>query len=146
MNHTGLVELPRITMYAVTDIQYMLQGLSATVVIPSGADLWDTSQVANITYVIAYSRIEEVPAWDLRAVTYAFGAFRDAYGLKRMQAFGLTVSAHMTNGLLSAEALNEVFTNLGTARNGATITITGNPGTATCDRTIATAKGWTVAA
>lgn len=45
---------------------------------------------------------------------------------------------------LSAAALNDIFTGLGTASGAQTITITGNPGAATCTRSIATAKGWTV--
>lgn len=44
---------------------------------------------------------------------------------------------------LNAAALNRIFTDLGTATS-ATITITGTPGAAACDRSIATAKGWTV--
>ena len=44
---------------------------------------------------------------------------------------------------LDATALNKLFTNLPTL-TGKTINITGSTGAATCDRTIATAKGWTV--
>ena len=45
---------------------------------------------------------------------------------------------------LSANALNALFTSLGTVTGSTTVTITGNYGAATCDRSIATAKGWTV--
>ena len=44
---------------------------------------------------------------------------------------------------LNAAALNKIFTDLGTVASG-TIVITGTPGAATCDRSIATSKGWTV--
>ena len=44
---------------------------------------------------------------------------------------------------LNAAALNQIFTNLGTVTSG-TITITSTPGSATCNRSLATAKGWTV--
>lgn len=44
---------------------------------------------------------------------------------------------------LSAAALNEIYTNLGTV-TGQTITVTGNYGISGDDPTIATAKGWTV--
>ena len=44
---------------------------------------------------------------------------------------------------LNAAALNQLFTDLGTVTSG-TITITSTPGAATCNRAIATAKGWTV--
>jgi hypothetical protein len=46
---------------------------------------------------------------------------------------------------LSATELNSIFTGLAdVSSHGATITITNNWGTATCNRTIATSKGWTV--
>lgn len=48
--------------------------------------------------------------------------------------------------MLNSDQLNNVFTNLGTAAGVQTITITGNPGAATCNTAIATAKGWTVVA
>jgi hypothetical protein len=45
---------------------------------------------------------------------------------------------------LSTTALNDVFSGLGIASGTQTITITNNPGAATCDRSIATGKNWTV--
>jgi hypothetical protein len=50
------------------------------------------------------------------------------------------------NKPLSAAALNDIFTNLGTATGTQYVVITGCYGAAdpACDRTIATAKGWTV--
>ena len=44
---------------------------------------------------------------------------------------------------LNAAALNRIFTDLGTVTSG-TITIMSTPGAATCNRSLATAKGWTV--
>ena len=44
---------------------------------------------------------------------------------------------------LNAAALNRIFTDLGTVTSGV-ITITSTPGAATCNRSLATAKGWTV--
>ena len=45
---------------------------------------------------------------------------------------------------MGATALNAMFTSLGTANGSQTITVTGNPGAATCDTSIATNKGFTV--
>jgi len=53
------------------------------------------------------------------------------------------ISFSIANGMLEADALNEIFTNAPTV-SGQTMTVTGNPGAATCDTSIATAKGWTV--
>jgi S-adenosylmethionine synthetase len=49
----------------------------------------------------------------------------------------------MAYNRLSANALNEIYTNLPTVVEQ-TITVTGNYGNASDDPTIATAKGWTV--
>lgn len=51
---------------------------------------------------------------------------------------------HIQDRQLSATALNTLFTHLGESVNESTIFISGNPGTETCDQTIATAKGWTI--
>ena len=56
---------------------------------------------------------------------------------------GSTAVQSVASCNLNAAALNRIFTDLGTVASG-TITITGTPGAATCDRSIATAKGWTV--
>lgn len=52
----------------------------------------------------------------------------------------------LRNNFLSASALNQFFTDLGPAPVGATpfIFIGNNPGTFSCDKTIATSKGYTV--
>ena len=57
---------------------------------------------------------------------------------------GLKVSVAINGLKLDATALDAVFTSLGTANAGATINITGNPGAATCNKTIATSKSWAV--
>ena len=58
---------------------------------------------------------------------------------------GSSVVMSVASCNLNAAALNKIFTDLGTVTS-ATITITGTPGAATCNRSIATAKGWTVTA
>lgn len=56
---------------------------------------------------------------------------------------GSSMTMSLASCNLNTAALNRIFTDLGTVTS-ATITITGTPGAATCDRSIATAKGWTV--
>ena len=72
-------------------------------------------------------------------------AFRRCFSLQilRLPGFALTFSIADCN--MNADNLNTLFGDLAVV-GSATITITGNPGAATCDTTIATAKGWTVAA
>jgi len=56
---------------------------------------------------------------------------------------GTSPQVDVSTCALGATALNLLFGDLPTM-TGKTIKITGNPGAATCDPTIATAKGWTV--
>lgn len=66
------------------------------------------------------------------------------YSLKRM-LMPLRVTFSVANAKMSANALNEMFSILPIV-TGQTVTITGNYGASTCDKTIATSKGWTVVA
>lgn len=83
----------------------------------------------------------EIPAFDLSASTQA--NFQNMYALQRSRVTGLSVSHTYINCNLSATALDEIFTNLPIV-TGKTITVTNNPGSATCTPSIAQAKGWTV--
>ena len=56
---------------------------------------------------------------------------------------GSSMTTSVASCNLNAAALNRIFTDLGTVTSGV-ITITNTPGGATCNRAIATAKGWTV--
>lgn len=55
----------------------------------------------------------------------------------------LTQNVDLRYNNLSASEIDRIFTAL-PVLSGKTISINGNPGAATCDRSIATAKGWTV--
>ena len=89
--------------------------------------------------------ILEIPAIDFANATSLQYAFHNCYRLIRCRAFNISKSVNFGYTSLSAEAIDEIFTNLNTVTS-ATITITGAPGAATCDTSIATAKGWTVTA
>lgn len=86
-----------------------------------------------------------IPAYNFSNVTsignWLYGVDRQ---VTRSLIIGLKITHTYANQLLDATALNEIFTNLGTANAGATITITGNPGAGSCTQSIATTKGWTV--
>lgn len=89
--------------------------------------------------------LREIPAYNFSNVTNLSNWLINCdYQITRSRAFGAKITHTYATQQLSADALNEMFTNLGTANAGATITITGNPGAATCNKAIATAKGWTV--
>ena len=69
--------------------------------------------------------------------------FPTSGNLKKMRMTGLRYTFSLANNKLSAAELDIIFGNL-VATTGQIITITGNPGAATCTRSIATAKSWTV--
>lgn len=89
----------------------------------------DISGLLSLNTLYCYSN----PLTSLRAVGCVLSYQYYAYG------------SYIGGNLLDADALNQFFTDLG-EDVGATgiIDITGNPGAATCDPTIATAKGYTI--
>lgn len=102
------------------------------------------STVTNLQYAFKGFCFNVIPAVNCTNVTSFSNWLPDAKQITKSLAFGAKVSHSYSNQLLDANALNEIFTNLGTANSGATITITGNPGVNTCNQSIATSKGWTV--
>ena len=92
-------------------------------------------------------RVQEIPAYDLSAVTAILAnnkLFRDsANALNRIKATGIACSFTIQAAGLTADALDELMTNCATV-TGKTMNLRNNPGSADCDTTIATNKGWTV--
>jgi len=72
------------------------------------------------------------------------GCFAYMGYLEEMIVPGLQNGFTIAGSNMGATALDAMFTSLGTANGTQTITITGNPGAATCDTTIATLKGFTI--
>ena len=81
-------------------------------------------------------------------ITITTDVFFACFSLQETRLPGISVTFSIANCNHSAAALNTLFHDLAVVDPALnrTITITGNPGAATCDPTIATAKGWTVAA
>ena len=110
----------------------------------------DTSGVTNMSYMFSYcTSLVTVPALSMAAVTSTTSASilgtSNKPNLTSFLAYGSRYGFSLnTAPALDAAALNTVFTNLGTPVGAQTITITGCAGAATCDRSIATNKGWTV--
>jgi len=72
------------------------------------------------------------------------GCFTGMKNLEEMIVPGLQNGFSIAGSNMSATALDAMFTSLGTANGSQTITVTGNPGAATCTTSIATNKGFTV--
>jgi hypothetical protein len=81
---------------------------------------------------------------DCTNVTNAVNVLNNCRNLKTLILTGLRVGITVDDCMLDAAAINAFFTSLGTASGSQTIFIRRNPGSATCDTTIATGKGFTV--
>jgi hypothetical protein len=77
-------------------------------------------------------------------VTNAANSFSSCVSLETLVLPNLQVTTNVSHTSMNATALNNLMTSLGTASGSSVLNITNNPGSATCNPTIATAKGWTV--
>jgi len=76
--------------------------------------------------------------------TVSVNNFASCRSLERLTLQGLTRGFSIANCNMTATALNDLFNSIGTASGSQTIIVTGNPGAATCDTSIATGKGFAV--
>ena len=81
---------------------------------------------------------------DCTNVTNTTLAVYNCKNLKTLILTGLTRGITVDDCLMEATEINAFFTSLGIAAGSQTIFIRRNPGSATCDTTIATGKGFTV--
>jgi len=107
--------------------------------------LIDTPIVTTIaTAFNACYSLQSVEFTDLSLCTITAGAFNTCVSLEYAILPNLTVGFTVAGTKMGATALNAMFTSLGTAAGAQTIIVSNTPGAATCDTTIATAKGYTV--
>ena len=109
--------------------------------------LKDTGNVTTIQYMCLYTNVEYISLDDCSSVTNTTQIVVLTYANNNLQGLiltGLTVGIDLSNCKMQATALDAFFSALGTASGSQTITVTGNPGAATCNTAIATAKGFTV--
>jgi hypothetical protein len=71
-------------------------------------------------------------------------SFRNENLLSNLEDFGTSQSFTARYGNLTDTAINQLFTNLPSTTKTATINVSNNPGSATCNPTIATSKGYIV--
>lgn len=88
--------------------------------------------------------LQSAPLLNTAAGTIFSNMFLNCTALAKGRLAGTTRSISYASLMLSASALNDIYTGLGTAAGAQTITVTGNWGTTSDTPSIATAKGWTV--
>ncbi len=88
--------------------------------------------------------LPEVVMTDCININNTLGMFLSTGSLQRIVLNRLTIGVDVSGNQMTADAIDELFTSLGTAAGTQTIDVSGMPGSAGCDTSIATAKGWTV--
>ena len=161
---SSLQSVPLFNTASVTSMLSMFSGCSSLQSVP----LLNTVSVTSMTTMfLNCTSLQSVPAFNTTNVTTLNSMFQGCVSLnqaeiigtnvtniatiftavnsiQRFIATGLTRGVVLTNNLMSATEINNFFTSLGTASGAQTIVVTGNPGAATCNVLIATAKGFTV--
>ncbi len=139
---SSLKSVPAFNTSNVTNFSNMFNGCSLLKTVP----MMDTSKGTTLSSMFSgcASLIEIPPLVVSSATTLGTTVFNGCSALTKGTLVGAKVSIGYANCLLSAASLNDIYTNLASGVTGQTITVTGNPGIAGDNPSIATAKGWTV--
>lgn len=136
-----LKDVPIIDLSASTDVTYMFAGCYEMV----GAVNFTLTKASSLGWMFQSCRsLTDITLNGLGSVTNTESAFQNCKNLTSLKLNGLKSSVTVSDTKLDATALNTLFDSLGTANSGATVFANGTPGAGTCDKTIATKKGWTV--
>ena len=141
---SSLQSVPLFSTGAVTSMSSMFYVCSSLQTVP----LFSTGAVTNMSNMFSgCSSLQSVPLLNTGAVSSSANSasmFASCLSLAIGRTNGIRFTGSYTSCKLSAAEINNIFTGLGTASGAQTITVSGNIGSATCDPSIATAKGWTV--
>jgi surface protein len=137
---SSLQSVPLFNTASVTTMASMFQGCSSLQSVP----LFNTASVTTMAQMFSTASSIYAVDFNMANVTTTTNMFVSINSLQKFTATGLTRGITISGNLLSATEINNFFTSLGTASGAQTIVVTGNPGAATCDVTIATLKGFTV--
>lgn len=100
--------------------------------------------IINLDNAFVRSNIAELEMSNCGGITNTNLTFNGCVFLRKLIMTGMRIGFNISGNALQAAALNALFTSLGTANGAQTINVSLNPGAATCDTSIATAKGFTV--
>jgi len=136
----SLVRVPLLDTSSATTLRRMFINCYSIIVIPAlvttiNANLNDTFRNC--------SALQEINITDWSAVTNVTTTLSATVRLSRVRNCDVPITITFLNCQLEEAELEEIYTDLPVVA-GKTITVTGNPGAATADSSIATAKNWTV--
>jgi|LauGreDrversion4_2_1035121.scaffolds.fasta_scaffold04132_7 hypothetical protein len=133
---------------AITDARLFI---SFATNLKSIANLIFSSTIGNMgEFANGANSLRAVPALNVTPASNNLTSFNRCYNLADVPdnfILGCKTTTDFRHCSLSAADLNKIFTSLATVlttQTNRTISIRGNPGTATCDKTIATNKNWIV--
>lgn len=141
---TGLQSVPLWDTSKGTNFTNMFAGCISLRSIP----LFDTHLGQIFSGMFSGAGLQILPALDMSGASSAANfanVFNSTLALGKSEVTGVKYTHAYINSRMSAAELNRVYTNLAASSPaGQVITVTGNPGVAGDDPSIATAKGWTV--
>jgi len=131
---------------SLTNCQYMFETANGLQVCP-GITMTNVTNVNNMFSNMAALRV--VPSLNLSKVTTGTNMFQNTtYTLSSVGLTGVSFSINLTNNIMGATALNNLYNSLatvGASGSGVrTIQVSGNWGYDDSDKTIAIGKGWAV--
>ena len=142
LQSVNLPNLPKLTTAtSMFGACYSLQSVNLS----NLSNLTTAANMFNTCYALQSVNLSNLSK--LTTATSMFGATVESTclrSLRRIVTPGITVGFALLYGAMQAQELNALFTSLGTASGAQTIDIRIQPGSATCDTSIATAKGYTV--
>ena len=139
----ALQSVPAFDLTACTNTASMFAYCTSLVSVTS---LVNTAGVKLVTSMFANcSAIQTVSMDWSGSLSAPTNPFTGTTTLRSVIVTGMRYSFGVASNLLNDAALNALYTSLGTAAGAQSVTVTSNPGIATDNVAIATAKGWTVA-
>ena len=140
-NCSSLSTIPLIDTSSGTSFANMFQNCSSLSTIP----LIDTSSGTSFASMFYNCpSLSTIPLIDTSSGTSFASMFYNCSSLSVGATSGAKYSISYASCRLNSTQLDAIYTNLGTAESGQSVTVTGNYGTSGDDPSIATAKGWTV--
>lgn len=104
----------------------------------------NTESVTNFRELVRDNyTVTEIRNINWSGATNMTNTFQNAYNLSRIVGGNIPITFTIANCNFEATEIDELFTDLPTVA-GQNVTVTGNPGAAGCDPSIATGKGWSV--
>lgn len=136
----ALKKLPLIIFSAASSADNIFQNCEALCEIP----LFNFSNVSSFSNAFNQClNLQVIPNIYMSSASSTSNAFNNCISLKKATVQNLSISTSFNNCLMGTSELDELMTALPTV-SGQTLTLTNNPGSTTCDTSIATGKGWTV--